>query len=356
MSNKKIVLHKRPAEGIDPSLTSGTFRLRTVPRPDNKNVPADKVLVRVHYLSLDPTMRGWLSARRSYIAPVEVGAVMRGPSMAQVISVGSNLAAQFQAGDWVYTWAGWQEYAALGVKELEKIPIPPGGRPTDVLSTLGVTGLTAYFGLIDVGQPREEDTVVVSGAAGATGMIAGQIAKIKGAKRVIGLAGSKDKCDFLVKELGFDVAINYKDADWRNQLKAATPDFIDIYFDNVGGDILDMCLTRAARNSRFVMCGAISQYNSTKPNGPANYMNIISQRITMKGFIVFDYAKQYQQAREELSAWLAQGKLIRKDHIVPGGLEAAPRSLVDLFAGANTGKMMVEVAPASEALAPKAKL
>ncbi|KAL3432345.1 hypothetical protein BDV09DRAFT_132497 [Aspergillus tetrazonus] len=353
MSNKQIILHERPTDAIDPSLTSGTFRLRTVPRPDN--VPADKVLVRVHYLSLDPAMRQWLSASRSYIAPVKIGAVMRGVSMSRVVAVGKDLASKFQVGDWVSAYTGWQEYAVLGKDDVEKIAIPVGGRPTDVLSVLGLTGLTAYFGMIEIGQPRPGDTVVVSGAAGATGMVAGQIAKIKGAKRVIGLAGTQDKCEFLVKELGFDVAINYKSPDWRKQLKAATPDYINVYFDNVGGEILDACLARAAPFSRFVMCGAISQYNTSKPKGPASYMNVISQRVTMKGFIVFDFAEKYAAAREELSSWLAQGKLARKDHILTGGLESAPKALVDLYAGANTGKMMVEVAPVNET-EPRAKL
>ncbi|KAL4771851.1 hypothetical protein BDW60DRAFT_188513 [Aspergillus nidulans var. acristatus] len=353
MSNKQIILHERPTDAIDPSLTSGTFRLRTVPRPDN--VPADKVLVRAHYLSLDPAMRQWLSASRSYISPVKIGAVMRGVSMSRVVAVGKDLASKFQVGDWVSAYTGWQEYAVLGKDDVEKITIPVGGRPTDVLSVLGLTGLTAYFGMIEIGQPRPGDTVVVSGAAGATGMVAGQIAKIKGAKRVIGLAGTQDKCEFLVKELGFDVAINYKSPDWRKQLKAATPDYINVYFDNVGGEILDACLARAAPFSRFVMCGAISQYNTSKPKGPASYMNVISQRVTMKGFIVFDFAEKYAAAREELSSWLAQGKLARKDHILTGGLESAPKALVDLYAGVNTGKMMVEVAPVNET-GPRAKL
>ncbi len=273
MSYKQVTLHERPTDAIDPSLASGTFRLQTVPKPDN--VPADKLLVRVHYLSLDPAMRQWLSASRSYIAPVKVGAVMRGQSMAQVVAVGSDLGSKFQVGDWVSAYSGWQEYAVLGTSEVEKVVIPPGGQPTDALSVLGMTGMTAYFGMTEIGQPRAGDTVVVSGAAGATGMVAGQIAKIKGAKRVIGLAGSPDKCEFLRKELGFDVAINYKDSDWRKQLKAATPDYIDVYFDNVGGDILDACLARAARNARFAICGAISQYNTSKPKGPASYMNVI---------------------------------------------------------------------------------
>lgn len=273
MSYKQIIYNTPPSPAINPSLTNGTFRLHTVPKPSN--VPADKVLVRVHYLSLDPAMRQWLTAKRSYIAPVEIGAVMRGQSIAQVVAVGSGLTSKFKTGDWVVAYSGWQEYAVLGAKELEKVTLPPGGRPTDAMSVLGMTGLTAYFGMVEVGQPRAGDTVVVSGAAGATGMVAGQIAKIKGAKRVVGLAGSADKCEFLVKELGFDAAINYKDADWRKQLKEATPEYIDVYFDNVGGEILDACLARAARDSRFVICGAISQYNSAKPQGPASFMNVI---------------------------------------------------------------------------------
>ncbi|KAJ5180551.1 hypothetical protein N7492_003761 [Penicillium capsulatum] len=346
MSYKQMIYSTAPNPAINPSLNGGTFRLSTVPNPST--VPADKMLVRVHYLSLDPAMRQWLTAKRSYIAPVELGAVMRGQSIAQVVAVGSDLGAQFKAGDWVVAYSGWQEYAVLGAKEVEKVTVPPGGRPTDAMSVLGMTGLTAYFGMVEVGQPRAGDTVVISGAAGATGMVAGQIAKIKGAKRVVGLAGSKDKCEFLVRELGFDAAINYKDGDWRKQLKDATPEYINVFFDNVGGEILDACLARAAREARFVICGAISQYNSAKPQGPASFMTVISQRVTMKGFIVFDYAKKYPRALQELASWLAQGKLKRKEHIVPGGLESAPKALVDLYGGINTGKMMVEVAPVNE--------
>ncbi|KAI9372441.1 hypothetical protein BJX61DRAFT_447186 [Aspergillus egyptiacus] len=358
MSYKQIIYNTPPAPAINPSLESGTFRLRTASLPDKNNVPANKLLVRVHYLSLDPAMRQWLTAKRSYIEPVKLGAVMRGQSIAQVVAVGRDLRAtsDFKPGDWVTAYSGWQEYALLGTKEVEKITIPAGGRPTDAMSVLGMTGLTAYFGMVEIGQPRAGDTVVVSGAAGATGMVAGQIAKIKGAKRVVGLAGSDDKCEFLVKELGFDAAINYKSPDWRKQLKEATPEYIDVYFDNVGGEILDACLARAARDSRFVICGAISQYNSAKPQGPASFMNVISQRITLKGFIVFDFAKKYSSALQEMATWLEQGKLKRKEHIVPGGLEAAPQALVDLYGGVNTGKMMVEVAPVSEALGPQAKL
>lgn len=275
---KQVIYTTTPNPAINPSLTNGTFSIKTVPKPTN--VPADKLLVRTHYLSLDPAMRQWLTAKRSYIAPVELGAVMRGQGIAQVITVGSDLTSKFAPGDWVVAYSGWQEYAVLGAKEVEKVVLPPGGRPTDAMSVLGMTGLTAYFGMTEVGFPKEGETVVVSGAAGATGMVAGQIAKIKGAKRVVGLAGSKDKCEFLVKELGFDVAINYKDADWKKQLKEATPEYIDVFFDNTGGEILDACLARAARDSRFVICGAISQYNSAKPQGPTSFMTVIVSLLT----------------------------------------------------------------------------
>lgn len=275
VSNKQIIYVNTPTPAIDPDLSKGTFALqtRTVPDP----IPDDKVLVRVHYLSLDPAMRQWLTATRSYIEPVKVGDVMRGVAVAQILAVGSHLKGQFKTGDWVVASTGWQEYALLTAKEAQsgKVVVPPGCQPTDAMSVLGFTGLTAYFGLIDVAQVKAGDTVVVSGAAGATGMVVGQIAKIKGAKRVVGLAGSADKCDFLKNELDFDVAINYKDPDWKRQLKAAVPEYIDVYFDNVGGEILDACLGLAARNARFAICGHISQYNVAKPQGPTNIMMMI---------------------------------------------------------------------------------
>lgn len=274
-TNKQIIYANTPTPAINPSLDGkGTFALKTTTVPDRHNVPSDKVLVRVHYLSLDPAMRQWLTAKRSYIAPVERGSVMRGQSLAQILAVGKSLS-DLKPGDWVVADSGWQEYAILGPKEVRKVLVPAGGRPTDAMSVLGMTGLTAYFGMMDVGRPQRGETVVVSGAAGATGMVAGQIARIQGAKRVVGLAGSRDKCEFLIRELGFDAAINYKDADWKKQLKEATPEYIDVFFDNTGGEILDACLARAARNARFVICGAISQYNAAKPQGPASFMTVI---------------------------------------------------------------------------------
>lgn len=272
-SNKQIIYANPPAPAIDPSLSTGTFSLRKTTIPDN--IPDDKVLVRVHYLSLDPAMRQWLTAKRSYIAPVERGAIMRGSSVAQVLSVGSKLRDRFKIGDWVIAYSGWQEYAVLGAQEVQKAVVPEGCRPMDAMTVLGMTGLTAYFGMLRVAEVKAGDTVVVSGAAGATGSVAGQISRIKGAKRVIGLAGSADKCKYLKEELGFDVAINYKDSDWKKQLKDATPEYIDVYFDNVGGEILDACLARAARNARFAICGAISQYNAAQPRGPASFMTVI---------------------------------------------------------------------------------
>ena len=275
-TNRQIIYANTPSPAINPSLQNGTFKLNTTTLPDNQNaIPKDNVLVRVHYLSLDPAMRQWLTAKRSYIAPVERGSVMRGQSIAQVVAVGTGLTSQYKVGDWVVAYSGWQDYALLGAKEAQKVTVPAGCQPTDAMSVLGMTGLTAYFGMTEVGQVKPGNTVVVSGAAGATGMVAGQIAKIQGAKRVVGLAGSADKCAFLTRELGFDSAVNYKDADWKKQLKEATPEYIDVFFDNVGGEILDACLARAARDARFVICGAISQYNSAKPQGPSSFMTVI---------------------------------------------------------------------------------
>jgi NADPH-dependent curcumin reductase CurA len=194
-----------------------------------------------------------------------------------------------------------------------------------------------------VGKVKAGDFVVVSGAAGATGSVVGQIAKIKGAK-VLGLAGSDDKVEWL-KELGFDDALNYKDKDFFKKFRAATKDLIDVFFDNVGGDILDMALSRAKPHSRYVLCGGISQYNTSKPQGPKNYLMIISMRIRMEGFIVFDYEKQYPQALKEMAKWLEEGKLQRKETIVKGGLQKAENALVDLYKGVNTGKLLVEVKP-----------
>jgi len=303
----------------------------------------DQVLIETLYLSLDPAMRGWLNDARSYVPPVQIGEVMRGASIGKVVA---SKAPSFSVGDYVSVFSGWTELCiadATGAdqRNLTKLSIPENGRITDALGVLGMTGLTAYFGLLDIGKVKEGDFVVVSGAAGATGSVVCQIAKLKGAK-VLGIAGSDDKVKWL-KELGCDEALNYKDANFKTDFKAKTKDMIDVFFDNVGGEILELAISRAKFHARFVMCGAISQYNSAAPSGPKNFSNIISLRLRMEGFIVFDYAAQHAQAQKELAQWLVEGKLQRKETIIPGGLDAAQHALVALYEGINTGKLLVEV-------------
>lgn len=246
----------------------------------------------------------------------------------------------FPVGTHVVGTTGWTELAVVKAKHLEKVDIPKNGKATDALGVLGLTGLTAYFGILDIGQVRSGDFVVVSGAAGATGSVVGQIAKLRGAT-VLGLAGSDDKVAWLKQELGFDMALNYKAADFRKQFRSATKDLIDVYFDNVGGDILDMALSRAKPHARFVMCGGISQYNTSEPQGPKNYLMIVSMRIRMQGFVVFDYEKRYPEARKELAQWLAEGKIKRQETIVKGGLRNAEQALIDLYKGMNTGELAI---------------
>lgn len=290
------------------------------------------------YLSLDPAMRGWLNDTRSYVPPVQIGEIMRG-SVVGVVKASKSK--DFPVGTYATAMVGWTELAVVKEKDLEKVEIPENGRPTDVLGVLGMTGLTAYFGLLDVGKVKAGDFVVVSGAAGATGSIVGQIAKLKGAT-VLGIAGSDDKVKWL-KELGFDDALNYKDKEFFKKFRAATKDLIDVFFDNVGGEVLDLALSRAKPHARFVICGGISQYNTKEPKGPKNYLMIISMRIRMEGFIVFDYEKQYATARKDLAQWLSEGKIKRKETIIKGGLIEADKALVQLYKGVNTGKLLVEV-------------
>ncbi|MCJ1247288.1 hypothetical protein MMC30_004502 [Trapelia coarctata] len=332
-----VVLAQRPEDSIVPG---ETFRLESKPRPTEDDLKDGDVLIETLYLSVDPAMRGWLKDRRSYLPPVPIGGVMRGTVIGKVVATKSS---KFSVGEYVNANSGWTEVAIVKDKELQKLEVPANGKVTDGLGVLGLTGLTAYFGLLDVGKVKAGDFVVVSGAAGATGSVVAQIAKLKGA-RVLGLAGSEEKVQWL-KDLGLDDALNYKDPEFAKRFREATKDFIDVFFDNVGGEILDAALSRAAQHARFVICGAISQYNSSKPEGPKNYMNIIAMRIRMQGFIVFDYATQYPTARKELAQWLDEGKIQRKETIVKGGLEAAEGALIDLYNGINTGKLLVEIKP-----------
>ncbi|TFB06706.1 Putative NADP-dependent oxidoreductase YfmJ [Trichoderma ghanense] len=337
VNNLSIVLAERPTDDIVPGTT---FAQKVTPAPTPADLKDGEILVEALYLSLDPAMRGWLQDTRSYLPPVQIGEVMRGASICRVLASKSKQAA---AGDYVCGFTGWTQYAILREGSFEPSSNYPGLRdPKDMLSVLGMTGITAWVGMTKIGEPKAGETVVVSGAAGATGSVAGQIAKLKGA-RVVGLAGSEAKCKWLVEELGFDVALNYKDADFKQKLAEATPNYIDVYFDNVGGEILDACLSRAKEHARFVMCGGISQYNTSKPQGPSNINKIITMRIKMQGFIVIDHIKDYPKARQELSQWVAEGKIKKTEHILTGGLQVAEQGLVGLYKGTNTGKLLVEV-------------
>ena len=343
-SNTSVVLAERPEAGIVPGQT---FRVETSPAPAAADLKDGDLLCESLYLSLDPAMRGWINDKPSYLPPVQIGAVMRGVSVARVLASKSSKAVE---GDIVVAFTGWTEVAIVNERWVENpfaaMPAELRSRlqPTDLVNTLGMTGLTAYWGIMKVAEGiKPTDTVVVSGAAGATGSVVGQLAKILGAKRVIGIAGSDSKTKWLVDELGFDEALNYKDADFAAQFRAATKDMIDVYWDNVGGEILDLALGRANAHARFVMCGGISQYNAASVQGPKNILQVVVQRIKMQGFIVLDYAAENAKAVGDLATWTAEGKLKSKVHIVKGGLAVAEKSLVDLFNGINTGKLLVEV-------------
>jgi NADPH-dependent curcumin reductase CurA len=298
-----------------------------------------EVLVKILYISLDPAMRGWMNEGKSYVPPVGIGEVMRAGAVGRVItSRDPNIA----VGDHVVGVLGVQEYAVAKAKGLTKVD--PKLVPLPVyLGTLGMPGMTAYFGLLEIGQPKAGETVVVSGAAGAVGQVVGQIAKIKGC-RVVGIAGGADKCAYL-RSIGFDAAIDYKHEDVKAALKQHCPKGVDVYFDNVGGEILDIVLTQLAMHARIVICGAISQYNESKMKGPSNYMSLLVNRAMMKGMVVFDYASRYGEAAREMAGWMATGQLKTREDVVEG-LETFPETLLKLFKGENTGKLVLKVADA----------
>lgn len=302
--------------------------------------PGDnEVLVKALQLSLDPAMRGWMNEGKSYIPPVQIGEVMRAGGVGKVLE---SKHPKFSAGDYVYGTLGVQDYATVDGKTLTKVD--PSVAPLQVyLSALGMPGMTAYFGLLDIGKPEPGQTVVVSGAAGAVGMVVGQIAKIKGC-RAVGIAGGKEKCDFLTQTLGFDAAIDYKSADVKAALRQHCPKGVDVYFDNVGGDVLDIVLTQLARKARIVICGAISQYNNTTAvKGPSNYLSLLVNRASMTGMVVFDYADRYAEGAREIGGWIKSGKLQTREDIV-AGLETFPETLLKLFKGENFGKLVLKVA------------
>ncbi len=297
-----------------------------------------EVLVKIHYISLDPAMRGWMNDRKSYIRPVRIGEVMRAGTAGEVLE---SRHPGFKPGDFVTGSQGVQEYAIVKGEHL--IKVDPALAPlTSYLGTLGMPGMTAYFGLLDTGQPKAGETVLVSGAAGAVGSVVGQIAKIKGCK-VVGIAGGPVKCDYLIDELGFDGAIDYKNESVRDGLKRECPDGVDVYFDNVGGEILDTVLTRINMRARIVICGAISQYNNTTPvKGPSNYLALLVNRARMEGIVVFDNAANYGKAAREMAQWMMEGKLKSKEH-VEEGIENFPQVMLKLFSGDKMGKLVLKV-------------
>ncbi len=295
-------------------------------------------LIRILYISLDPAMRGWMNEGKSYIAPVGIGEVMRAGGAGRVIASKNGA---FAVGDHVTGAFGVQEYALSDGSGVTKVDVSFVPLPV-YISTLGIPGMTAYFGLLDVGQPKSAETVVISAAAGAVGSVAGQIAKIK-ACRVIGIAGGPVKCQYVVRNLGFDACIDYKNENLKSLLQQHCPNGVDIYFDNVGGDILDTVLTKITRGARIVICGAVSQYNNTGPiKGPSNYLSLLVNRASMKGMVVFDYAKRYGEAAREMAGWMAAGKLKSREDIVEG-IQTFPETLLKLFSAENNGKLILKV-------------
>jgi NADPH-dependent curcumin reductase len=302
--------------------------------------PAEgQVLVQVMYLSLDPAMRGWMNEGRSYVPPVGTGEVMRALGAGRVVA---SRSADVAIGDYVIGLTGIQEYAVLDAGAVTKVDTGLAPLPA-YLGILGMPGMTAYFGLLDIGRPQPGESVVVSGAAGAVGGLVGQIARLQGACAV-GIAGGAQKCRYVVEELGFDAAIDYRSDNVMAALGEHCPQGIDVYFDNVGGEILDAALARLARHARVVICGAISQYNATGAmRGPANYMSLLVNRARMTGFVVFDYAERYAEGVRQMSEWMSAGKIVSREDIAGGGIDAFPETLLRLFEGANTGKLVLEV-------------
>jgi NADPH-dependent curcumin reductase CurA len=332
-TNRRWLLARRPQGPI----VSEDFRWVTEAVPE----PAEgEVLIRNLYLSCDPTQRGWI-AGDTYLPAVKIGEVVRALAIGKVIQSKNP---RFAPGDLVQGLFGWQDYVAAGPRSLSAPgPVPPGVPIETAMSALGPTGITAYFGLLEIGRPQAGETVVVSGAAGATGAMVGQIAKIKGC-RAVGIAGGPEKCRYLTQELGFDAAIDYKSEDVPARLRETCPKGIDVYFDNVGGPLLDAALARLAFRGRVVLCGAIAVYNDVRqPPGPKNYLNLLLQRGRMEGFIVIDFMPRALEAVTTLSGWMREGKL--KDRVdVQEGLENAPATLARLFKGENRGKQLLRIA------------
>jgi hypothetical protein len=332
---RRILLATRPRGLVD----AGNLSIddtATIPDPED-----GQALLRVRFLSIDPTIRTWMDDAPGYLPPIGIGEVVRSGGIGEVVASRSD---RYEVGDLVFGMTGWQEYALADSGAHSMTPLPAGVDPTMSLGVFGITGMTAYFGLMEIGEPRPGSTVVVSGAAGATGSVVGQLAKIARVANVVGIAGSADKCAWLTDELGFDHAIDYRNENVAARLRQTCPDGIDVYFDNVGGDILDACLARLATGARVVLCGAISQYNEERTRGPANYVNLIVKRARMEGFLILDYLDRFPEAQLAMAGWVAEGRIHHREHVVEG-LEHAGDALNLLFSGGNTGKVVVRLTP-----------
>ena len=329
--NKQVILKQRPV-GLPDENTWETIQ------SEIPTAQEGQVVVKQHYISLDPAMRGWMNEGKSYIPPVQIGDVMRAGSIGEVIE---SKHPQFKVGDVLSGAGGVQQYAVTDGKDWYPVDTKLAPMPV-YIGTVGMPGMTAYFGILEVGALKEDDIVLVSGAAGAVGSIVGQIAKIKGCT-VIGIAGGPEKCKYLKEELGFDGAIDYKNENVYTALKALCPKGIDVYFDNVGGEILDIALASLRMHARIVVCGAISQYNDLQNvYGPKNYLNLLVNRARMEGMVVFDYVKDYQKAAMEMGMWMAQGKLKSKEDIYEG-IENFRETFLRLFSGEKLGKLVLKV-------------
>ncbi len=334
MDNRQIVLVNRPRGPVDELTT----KLVSVPRPVCNDGEA---LIKVAMLSIDPTIRTWMDDAPGYLAPIELGAVVRGGGAGVIVDSKSE---HYAVGDIVFGMTNWQEWA-LATPE-DRFSVIPTGLGLDlatVMNVLGVTGMTAYFGLVDVGRMVPGDVVVVSGAGGATGSVVGQIARARGAGKVVGIAGGAEKCAEVVERYGFDVCLDYREEHLRGRLRDACPTGVDLYFDNVGGEILDTVLTVLALKARVVLCGAISQYNATGPRrGIENTSSLITRRARMEGFLILDYAGRFAEAQGALATLVLSGSLKHQEDVLVG-LERAPEALNRLFSGGNHGKMLVAV-------------
>jgi len=332
MENKQQLLAKRPVGVPDET----TWNLTTSPL---RSLEEGEMLVEQHYISLDPAMRGWMNESRSYIPPVQIGEVMRAGTVGKVIQTEGKT--PFAVGDFITGWGGVQTHAITRGEQYYKVD--PNYAPLPAyIGTLGMPGMTAYFGILREGQIKEGDVVLVSGAAGAVGSVVGQIAKIKGC-RVIGIAGGAEKCAYLIDELGFDGAIDYKNESVKKGIKTYCPKGIDVYFDNVGGEILDDALIFLRKNARVVICGAISQYNATSAvEGPKNYLSLLVNRASMKGMVVLDYAQDYGHAMREMAGWMQEGKLKSREDVYEG-IENFRDTFLRLFSGDKNGKLVLKV-------------